>query len=67
MITLTHTDTGLLISGHGTAQIVAPHDAPALARAIRRIIARPTTAAQLPTPAMLGVRLAKARASYLVT
>ncbi len=74
MITIEHTNTGsLLLTGHGAAQIVAPHDAPALAVAIRRIIARampatrpPAMPGQAATPAQLGARLAKARAHYLV-
>lgn len=65
MITIEHTDTGsLLLIGHGAAQIVAPHDAPALASAIRRIIASPLPATPQ-TPQQFGRRLAKARAKYV--
>jgi hypothetical protein len=75
MITIAHTESGsLLLTGHGAAQIVALHDAPALASAIRRIIARPLPATRppampgqaAPTAARLGQRLAQMRQRYVV-
>jgi hypothetical protein len=62
MITIKHTPSGLRLTGHGTAAMVAANDPSALASAIRRIIACPAS-----TPAQLGQRLAKARAPYLET